>query len=114
MLIAEPAEEPFAMLVLSVNYPSRFSTQFVNISLDGLPWHKFTINDRGVATEMIGVRFERFLVTAGWHSSLATVEVDGIQSVVTLDLAGLGSFERQAWLIAAGNSGDKLRVRWWL
>jgi hypothetical protein len=51
------------------------------------------------------VRLERYLVTAGWYSNPPnglrrySVEIDGRQSAVTVDVVGLGSFDRQAWVV---------------
>jgi hypothetical protein len=105
----EPADSR-PMPSLSVNYPSSLSTRFVSISLDGLPLHKFTVSHHGSTIEMSGVRLERFLTTAGWHSDSSdpephyAVEVHGLQTVVTLEGVGKGSFERQAWLVPAGGN----------
>jgi hypothetical protein len=109
-VIAEAHEEaaPMQMPSLWVNYPSRLSNGLVKISLDGFGLRAFTVNDHGATTEMAGVRLERFLATAGWHGHPSSdethyaVEVEGVHSVVTLDLVGSGSFERQAWLVPAG------------
>jgi hypothetical protein len=108
-VIMEPADST-PMPSLSVNYPSRLSTRFVSISLNGLPLHKFTVSHHGSTTEMSGVRLERFLTTAGWHGDPSNsephfaVEIHGRQMVVTLDVLGKGSFEKQTWLVPAGGN----------
>jgi hypothetical protein len=106
-----------AMPKISVNYPYSLTPRFVSISLDGLQLHKFTINDHGATTEMEGVLLERFLETAGWFQQSSaeqphyTVDVDGVQSVATLDIVGrLGSFARQAWLTVNGKPEASLVV----
>ncbi len=42
-VILEAQEESFPNPVITINYPSRLSTRFINIDLYGLPRHKFTI-----------------------------------------------------------------------
>jgi hypothetical protein len=117
-VIAEANEQatPAEMPSVWVNYPSRLGKGSIKINLDGLPLHTFTINDHGSTSETAGVRLERFLATAGWYPyphSLDnqlhySVEVEGLQSVVTLDLAGVGSFfDRQAWLVPNGKPDSK-------
>jgi len=107
-VIAEAYEEaaPVQMPSVWVNYPSRLSTGLVKISLDGFSMHTFSLNDHGATTEATGVRLERFLVTAGWYGhpssdhSHYSIEVEGLRSVVTLDLAGVDSFlEKHVWLV---------------
>jgi hypothetical protein len=105
-----------AMPVVSVNYPYSLPLRFGKISLDGLPLHRVTINDHGVTTETLGVRLERFLVTAGWfpHSSVDrphyAVEIDGVQTLTTLEMDGLDSFDKQAWLVPTGSPEASLVV----
>jgi hypothetical protein len=117
-VIAEANQEatPEQMPSVWVNYPSRLGKGSIKISLDGLPLHTFTINDHGATSETAGVRLERFLATAGWYPyphSLDnqlhySVEAEGLQSVVTLDLVGVGSFfDRQAWLVPSGKPDSK-------
>ena len=107
-VIAEAYEEaaPMQMPSLWVNYPSRLNTGLAKISLDGFGLRAFTVNDHGATREMAGVRLERFLATAGWHPSSDephyAVEIEGVHSVVTLNLDGPGSFERQSWLVPTG------------
>jgi len=121
LLVAEAHEEaaPMQMPSVWVNYPSRLGKGSIKIDLDGFPMHTFTLNDHGATTETTGVRLERFLVTAGWYPyphSLDnqlhySVEVEGLRSVVTLDLAGVGSFfDRQAWLVPTVNADSKPEV----
>jgi hypothetical protein len=117
VLVAETHEEAASVTMPSlwVNYPSRLNTGSVRISLDGFPMHTFTLNDHGATTEMAGVLLERFLVSAGWYSyphSLDhqvhyVVEVQGVHSVVALDLVGQGSFDRQSWLVPTDTSHSK-------
>ncbi len=54
-VIVEAQEDSFPNPVISVNYPSRLSTRFVNIDLYRLPRHEFTVNENGVSTELFGV-----------------------------------------------------------
>jgi len=115
VVVAEAHEEAASgpMPSLWVNYPSRLTTGFVKISLDGFLMHTFTVNDQGATKETTGVRLEWFLVTAGWYGHLPinhshyAVEVEGPRSVVTLDLVGVGSFDRQVWLVPTVNADSK-------
>jgi hypothetical protein len=117
VLVEEARDEAAAMQLPSlwVNYPSKVNTGSVKISLEGFGLHSFTVDHHGATTEMEGVRLERFLVSAGWYayphsldkSLHYAVEVEGAQSAVTLDLeGGLGSFERQSWLVPTGKPGS--------
>jgi hypothetical protein len=112
----EPQEEAITMPVVPVNYRNSPTNRFGKISLDGLPLHRVTINDHGVTTETVGVRLERFLVTADWfpHSSgdqpHYAVEIDGVQTLTTLEMVGLGSFANQAWLVPTGTPEASLVV----
>ncbi len=101
---------------VQVNYRSRSNTGFIKISMDGLGMYPFTVVDHGVTTEMNGVRIERYLATAGWYSHPPSgslhysVEIEGTQSSATLDVVGLGSFDRQAWVVPTGKGDTALVV----
>jgi hypothetical protein len=113
---SESSEQAITMPAVSVNDPYSLTLRFVNISLDGLPQYRVRITDHGVTTEMIGVRLERFLLTAGWSRHLSNdhlhyaAEIDGVQSVTTLDMVDLGSFDKQAWLVVTGTPEASLIV----
>ena len=102
--------------VLLINYPSRLSTRYVNISPYGFESHRFTVVDHGLTTQPSGVRLERFLETAGWryrpldNPPHYAVEVSGSQSTVTLDSLGRGWFEQQAWLVSRIGPDSKPEV----
>lgn len=90
---------------LQVNYRSRLNTGFIKIEMDDSAMYPFTVKGHGVTTEMSGVQLQRYLVTAGWYPQPSNgtphyaVQIDGAQPAVTLDLVGLGSFDRQVWII---------------
>lgn len=122
VVAAEASDEAAAapMPAVWVNYSSRQNTGFVKIDLSGLQQHTFTATDRRATTEMTGVRLDRFLGTAGWYShwhssdiqSHYAIEVQGSQSVTTVDLEGVGSFfDRQAWLVPNGSEASLVVVR---
>jgi hypothetical protein len=96
---------PVSMPAVQVNYRSRSNTGFIKMDMDDSAMYPFTVVDHGVSTEMNGVRLERYLVTAGWYPQPSNgvphyaVEIDGTQPAVTLDLVGLGSFDKQAWVV---------------
>jgi hypothetical protein len=100
------------MPAIQVNYRSRSNSGYINIDMGGGDMYSFTVNDHGASTEMSGVRLERYLVTAGWYPRPGdglpnySVEISGTQPAVTLELVGLGSFDRQVWVVpmAKGDS----------
>jgi hypothetical protein len=109
---ASPDGAPTLMPAIQVNYRSRSNSGYIKIDMGGGDMYSFTVNDHGASTEMSGVRLERYLVTAGWYPRPGdglpnySVEISGTQPAVTLELVGLGSFDRQVWVVpmAKGDS----------
>jgi hypothetical protein len=103
--LAEPGT-PNAMPSVSVNRPSGAADRFVDMSLDGLPQHAFSVNDHGVVTEHRGILLDRWLSSFSWRGLLESrrsryvIEVDGIQTGYTLSAIEAGSLDKREWLVA--------------
>jgi hypothetical protein len=118
VLAAEASTEdlPDPIPSIQVNYRSRSNTGFIKIDMSGFGMYPFTVIDHGAITEMSGVRLERYLATAGWYPNPPnglrhySIEIDGTQTAAMLEVVGLGSLDRQAWVVPTGKGEAALVV----